>query len=154
MRLAAAQPFNTSAAQPIGMGVRTAAPRMNILSAMVGAIGSAFLLQLNLLIVFVATGAAWAGGLKRPEHRVAFDGHAVGVLDGAKAGGYLGLAGGDGLAVAVTVGAFGEGLAVALDFTDVGFAFVGVGGDGEHDGVRRGGIEDKGDGLGFGVATG
>jgi hypothetical protein len=39
---------------------------------------------------------------------------------------------GDGLAVASAVGAFGEGFAVALDFADVGFSFVGVGGDGEQ----------------------
>ena len=97
---------------------------------------------------------ACSGGLGRPEHGVALDGHAVGVLDGAQAGGYPGFAGGDGLAVAAAVGVFGEGLAVALDFADVGFAFVGVGGDGEHDGVGRGGVEDEGDGLGFGVAAG
>ena len=72
--------------------------------------------------------ALWA---QERERGVAFDGHAVGVFDGAQAGGYPGLAGGDGLAVAAAVGAFGEGLAVALDFADVGFAFVGVGGDGE-----------------------
>jgi hypothetical protein len=41
-----------------------------------------------------------------------------------------------------------------LDFADVGFAFVGVGGDGEDDGVGRSGVEDEGDGLGFGVAAG
>ena len=76
------------------------------------------------------------------------------MLDGAEAGGYPGFAGGDGLAVAAAVGAFGQGLGVALDFADVGFAFVGVGGDGEHDGVSRGGIEDEGDGVGFGVAAG
>jgi hypothetical protein len=76
------------------------------------------------------------------------------VLDGAEAGGYPGFADGYGLAVAAAVGVFGEGLAVALDFADVGFAFVGVGGDGEHDGVGRGGVEDEGDGLGFGVAAG
>ena len=93
-------------------------------------------------------------GLGRPEHSVAFDGHAVGVLDGAEAGGYPGFAGGDGLAVAAAVGAFGQGLAVALDFADVGFAFVGVGGDGEDGGAGGGGVQDEGDGLAFGVAAG
>ena len=58
------------------------------------------------------------------------------------------------MAVAASVGALGESLGVALDFADVGFAFVGVGGDSEDDGVGRGGVEDKSDGLGFGVAAG
>jgi len=58
------------------------------------------------------------------------------------------------MAVLSAVGTFGEGLAVAFDFADVGFAFVGVGGDGEHDGVGRGGIENKGDDLAVGVAAG
>jgi hypothetical protein len=89
-----------------------------------------------------------------PERGFALDGHAVGVLDGAQAGCYPGFAGSDGLAVAAAVGAFGQGLAVALDFADVGFAFVGVSGDGEDDGAGRGRIEDEGDGLGFGVAAG
>jgi hypothetical protein len=71
---------------------------------------------------------------------LAFYGYAVGVLDGAEADGYTGLAGGYGLAVAAAVGAFGEGLAVALDFAHVGFAFVGVGGDGVDRGAGRGGI--------------
>ena len=85
---------------------------------------------------------AYSGGLGRPEYGVAFDGHAVGVFDGAQPGGYPGFAGGDGLAVAAAVGAFGQALAELLDFAEVGFAFVGVGGDGEEGdaggGRRRG----------------
>ena len=67
------------------------------------------------------------GWLKRG---VAFDGGALGPFDGPQALGYPGSAGGDGLAVAAAVRAFGQGLAVAFDFADVGFAFVGVGGRG------------------------
>ena len=95
-----------------------------------------------------------SGGLRQLEQGVAFDCRAVGVLDGAEAGSDSRLAGGDGLAVAAAVGGFGEGQGVALDFADVGFAFVGMGGDGEHDCVGRGGVEDEGDGLAFGVAAG
>ena len=58
------------------------------------------------------------------------DGGAVSVLDGSQPGGDPGLAGGDGLAVAAAVGAFGQVVAGAFDLADVGFAFVGVGGDG------------------------
>ena len=96
---------------------------------------------------------ACSGGLGRPEHGVAFDGHAVGVLDGAQAGGYPGFAGGDGLAVAAAVGAFGQALAEAFYFADVGFAFVGVGGDGEDGDAGGGGVEEEGDGLAVGVAA-
>ena len=112
------------------------------------------LFQLDLPVGRTLRRTACSGGLRRPERDVAFDGHAVGVLDGAQAGGYPGFAGGDGLAVAAAVGVFGQGLGVALDFADVGFAFVGVGGDGEDDGAGGGGVEDEGDGLGFGVAAG
>jgi hypothetical protein len=63
---------------------------------------------------------------------VAFDGNVV----GAQPGGYPGFAGGDALAIASAVGAFGQALAELLDFADVGFAFVGAGGDGET-GRRR-----------------
>ena len=45
------------------------------------------------------------------QHGVALDCYAVGVFDGSQAGGYPGLAGGDGLAVAAAVGAFGQALA-------------------------------------------
>jgi hypothetical protein len=55
----------------------------------------------------------------------------VGVLDGAQPGGDPGLAGGDGLAVAPAVGSFGQVGAVLFDFADVGFALVGVRGEGE-----------------------
>jgi hypothetical protein len=61
----------------------------------------------------------------------ALDGHAVGLFDGAQPGGDSGLAGGDGLAVAAAVGAFGQALAELLDLAEVGFSFVGVGGDGD-----------------------
>ena len=77
--------------------------------------------------------------LKLREHGVVFDGCPAGMFDGAQAGGDAGFAGGDGLTVAAAVGVFGQGLGVALDFANMGFAFFGVG-DGEHDGVGRGGI--------------
>ena len=63
---------------------------------------------------------------------------AVGLFDGAQPGGYAGLAGGDGLAVASAAGTFGQVLAGPFDFADVGFAFVGVGSDGEQGDVRGG----------------
>ena len=94
------------------------------------------------------------GGLRRPEYGVAFDGRAVGVLDGAEAGGYASFAGGDGLAVAAAVGAFGEVLAVAFYFADVGFAFAGVGGEGEDGGAGGGGIQDEADRLAVRVVAG
>ncbi len=62
------------------------------------------------------------------------------MLDGSQPGGYPCLAGGDGLAVAAAVGVFGEVLGVAFYFADVGFAFVGVGGEGEDGGAGGGGI--------------
>jgi hypothetical protein len=71
-------------------------------------------------------------------YKIAFAGDAVGAFDSAQTGGYAGFAGGDRLAVSAAVGAYGQGLGVALDFADVGFAFVGVGGDGVDDGVGRG----------------
>jgi hypothetical protein len=93
-------------------------------------------------------------GLGRPECYIALDRYAVGAFDGSQPDGYPCFAGGDGQAVAAAVGVFREGFAVALDFADVGFAFVGVGGDGEQDGVSRGGVQDEGDGLAVGVALG
>ena len=93
-------------------------------------------------------------GLGRPELGVAVDGRAVGLFDGAEAGGYPGLAGGDGLAVAAAVGAFGQVLAVAFYFADVGFAFADVGGEGEDGGAGGGGVQDEADGLAFGVVAG
>ncbi len=96
---------------------------------------------------------ACSGGLGRRDYGVALYDQAVGALDGAEAGGYPGLAGGDGLAVAAAVGAFGQALAELLDFADVGFSFVGVRGDGEDGDVRSGGVEDEGDGLAFEVAA-
>ena len=100
------------------------------------------------------SGTACSGGLRLREPGITFDGRAVGVLDGAQAGGDAGLAGGDGLAVASAVGVFGQGLAVALDFADVGFSFVGVGGDGEDRCAGSGSVQNQGDRLGFGVAAG
>jgi len=97
--------------------------------------GFGSLLQLDLLVGRVLRRTVRSGGFRRPVGDVAFDGDAVGAFDGSESGGYACFAGGDGLAVALAVGAFGEGFAVALDFADVGFAFVGVGGDGEQDGV-------------------
>jgi hypothetical protein len=88
--------------------------------------------------------AACSGGPGRPELGVTLDRSPVGLFHGAKAGSHSGFAGGDGLAVAAAVGVFGEGLGVALDFADVGFAFVGVCGDVEHDGVGRGGYLELG----------
>ena len=76
------------------------------------------------------------------------------MLDGAQPGRDPGLAFGDGLAVAPTVGAFGQAVAGPLDLTDVGLSLVGVGGDGEHGDVGGGGVEDEADRLGLGVAAG
>ena len=112
------------------------------------------LLQLNLLVGHMLRRTERSGRLRHREYGVVFDSCAVGVLDGAQAGGYPGFAGGDGLAVAAAVGVFGEGLAVELDFANMGFAFVGVGGDGEDGGAGGGGVEDEGNGLAFGVAAG
>jgi hypothetical protein len=95
-----------------------------------------------------------AGELGCLGRDVALDGDPVGAFDGSEAGGYPCFAGGDGLAVAAAVGAFGEGFAVALDFADVGFAFPGVGGDGEQGGAGGGGVQDEADGLAVGVALG
>jgi hypothetical protein len=49
---------------------------------------------------------------------------------------------------------FGQALAGAFDFADVGFAFVGVGGDGEQGDVGGGVVQDEADHLGLGVAAG
>ena len=94
------------------------------------------------------------GGLGRRERGVALDRCPVGLLDGSQPGGYPGLAGGDGLAVAAAVGAFGQVLAGPFDLADVGFAFVGVRGDGEQGDVGGGGVQDEADRLGLGVAAG
>ena len=51
------------------------------------------------------------------------------------------------------VGPFRQGLAKSFYFADVGFAFGGVRSDGEHDGIRRGRVEDKADRLALGVAV-
>ena len=90
--------------------------------------------RLDLPVGCMLRRAARSGGLWRADYVVAVDGRSVGTLDGAQAGGYAGFAGGDGLAVASAVGAFGQALAELLDFADVGLSLVGVRGDGEHDG--------------------
>ena len=112
------------------------------------------LLQLYLSVGRALRRTVRSGGLGCPGRDVAFDGDPVGAFDGSEPGGHSGLAGGDGLAVAAAVGVFGEGFAVALDFADVGFSFVGVGGDGEQDGVRGGGVQDEAHGLAVGVPLG
>ena len=84
------------------------------------------LLQLNLPVGLMPRGTMRTSGLGRPEYDVALDRYAVGAFDGSEAGGDPGFAGGDGLAVAAAVGAFGQGLAKAVYFADVSFAFVGV----------------------------
>jgi len=81
---------------------------------------------------------ACSGRFRRHEYSVAFDGDAVGAFDGPQSGGDSCFAGGDGLAVAAAVGAFGQGLTELLDLAEVGFSLVGVGGDGEHG--RVGGV--------------
>jgi hypothetical protein len=86
----------------------------------------------------------------RPEYDVAFDGHAVGLFDGAQAGGYPGLAGRDGLAVTLAVGTYGQALAEAFCYTNMGLTFVGVRRDSEdqldrlRDLLRQHGIEPDG----------
>ena len=77
-------------------------------------------------------------GLGWRERFVALDRRPVGVLDGPQPSGDPCLAGGDGLAVAPAVGAFGQGLRVPLDLAEVGFALVGVRGDGVDGDVGSG----------------
>src|SRR6516225_1371470 len=98
--------------------------------------------------------AMCSGELGRRERFVALDRRPVGVLDGPQPGGDPRLAGGDGLAVAPAVGAFGQVLRVPLDLAEVGFALVGVRGDGVDGDVGSGGIEDEADRLAFGIAAG
>ena len=79
--------------------------------------------------------------LRPLDDGVALARDSVCVLNGAQAGGYSRFAGCNGLAVAPTLGAFGHGLAIALDLANVGFAFVGVSGDGEDDCAGGGAVE-------------
>jgi hypothetical protein len=109
------------------------------------------LLELDLPVSRMPRRTTCSIGLGRPGHGTALDGDAVGLFDGAQAGGYPGFAGGDGLAVASAVGAFGQALAELLDFADVGFSLVGVRGNGEHGGIGGGGIQDEADRLALGV---
>jgi len=53
--------------------------------------------------------------LRRREHSVTLDRNPIDLLDGPQSGSYPGLTGGDGLAVAPAVGAFGQVLAGPLD---------------------------------------
>jgi predicted transposase YbfD/YdcC len=117
-------------------------------------VGLGALLQLDLRVGCMLRSMARPDGLAQPGYSVAFDGHTVGLFDGAEAGGYPGLAGGDGLAVASAVGAFGQALAELLDLADVGLALVSVRGNGEHDGIGGGGIQDEADRLALEVAVG
>ena len=98
--------------------------------------------------------AACSSRFRRAKQRVAVDRCPIGVFHGAQVGGYPGLAGGDGLAVLSTVGALGQALAESFYFADVGFAFVGLGGDGEEGDAGGIGVEDEGDRLAFWVAAG
>jgi hypothetical protein len=112
------------------------------------------LFELDLPVGRMAERAGSRGGLGWRERGVAFGCGFVGVLDGAQPGGDAGFAGGDGLAVASTVGVFRQAGAEQLDFADVGFAFFGVRGDGEEGDARRGRIQNDSDGAGFGVMAG
>ena len=89
------------------------------------------LIKLDLPVGRLLNRAGRSDGLRRPEHGAALDGRVIGVLDGAQPSGNPGLTGGDGLAVAPTIGAFGQVGAVLFDFADVGFAFIGVRGEGD-----------------------
>ncbi len=98
--------------------------------------------------------AEGSGGVRRAGRRVALVGRPAGMLDRSQPAGHPGLAGGDGLAVAPAVGAFGEALAGSLDLADVGFSLVGVRSYGEHGAVGGGGVHDEDDRLGLGVLAG
>ena len=109
------------------------------------------LFQLNLPFGHIFRCTACPGGFRGPEYSVAFDSYAVGLFDGAQPGRDPGLAGGDGLTVAPTVGAFGQVLAGPLDFADMGLSLGGVGGDGD---VGGGVVQDEADRLGLRVRAG
>src|SRR5580704_17260887 len=108
------------------------------------------LLKLDLPVGLTLWRTECPDGLGRTGPGVVLGRGAVGLLDGSQAGSDAGFAGGDGLAIAAAVGAFGQVLGVPLDFVEVGFAFVGVPGDREQGDVRGGGIEDEADGLALG----
>lgn len=74
--------------------------------------------------------AEYLGALGGAERGVAVERRAVGMLDRAQPCGEACFAGGNGLAVGPSPGTLGQGLAVLLDFAEVGFAVAGVGGDG------------------------
>jgi hypothetical protein len=76
------------------------------------------------------------------------------VFYGSQAGGDSGFAGGDGLPVVPAIGVFVQALAVLLDFADVGFAVVGVGGDGMHGDVGCSRVHQEGDRAAVRVAAG
>jgi hypothetical protein len=110
--------------------------------------------RLDLLVCRVVRDAQCSGGFDRAGRGVVLGGGAVGLLDGAQPGGDAGLAGGDGLAVALAVGAVGQVLAESLDLADVGFPLAGVRGDGVDRDLGGGGVEDEADRLAAGVAAG
>src|SRR5208282_2419808 len=112
------------------------------------------LLKLDLPVGLTLWRTECPGGLGRRVRGVALGRGAVGLLDGAQAGGDAGFAGGDGLPVAAAVGAFGQVVGVSLDFAEVGFAFVGVPGDREQGDVRGGGRADETDSMGLGDESG
>lgn len=110
-------------------------------------IDSALSLQSDLPIGRVLIRAVYYSGLTQAECGGGLDGYAIGLFDGAQAGGYPRLAGGDGLAVAPAAGALGQALAELLYLADVGFSLVGVHEDG---GIGGGGIQDDPNGLALG----
>ena len=112
------------------------------------------LLQFHLPVGRMIRRAERSGWCRGPECDIVVDGRPVGPLDGREPGGHARFAGGDGLAVALAVGAFGQALAESLDLADMGLALVGVRGDGEHDGAGGGGIQDEADGLALGIPAG
>jgi hypothetical protein len=118
------------------------------------ATGCDALLELDLLVGRRPGWAECPGELGLRQRGVVSGHRLVGVLDGAQPGCDTGLAGGDGLPVAPTVGAFGQVSTVLLDLPDMGLALVGVRGEGEHGDAGGGGVQDEGDRAGFGVVAG
>ena len=102
------------------------------------------LLELDLLVDRMPSGAGCPGGFGGCERGVVSGYRLVGVLGGAQPGGDPGLAGGDGLAVAPTVRAFVPVGAGPLDLAGVGLALVGVRGESEHGDAGRGGYLELG----------
>jgi hypothetical protein len=84
--------------------------------------------------------AVCAGGLGEAVSGVVVDGGAVSLFDGSQPGRDPGLMGGDGLAVAPTVGTFGQAAAEPPDLADVGLALIGMSRDGERRDIGGGGV--------------